>query len=86
MEPYQEAEALAYEGEKWLKSLPVCVECEDPIIFDRCYALNPFDKFNSCLCFECYDEERRRLHNDYLREELDEIMKDKEISISELEQ
>ena len=51
MEPYVEAERIAYEGEK--PKPPYCLICGDSIPGDYCYIVDSPEADN-CLCDECY--------------------------------
>lgn len=71
IEPYKEAEAIAYEGDKWLASRPLCIVCEEPITADKCYVFDPVYPRESCMCEACYQRQLSGL-NEWLQDVLDE--------------
>lgn len=71
LEPYQEAEAIAYEVDKWEASRPYCVECEEHITDERCYVFDPAYPRESCMCEACYQRNLSRL-TEWLQDILDE--------------
>lgn len=71
LEPYQEAELIAYEGDKWLAKRPICIECDDHIAADKCYVFDPIYPRESCMCEECYSRQLSRL-NEWLQDILDD--------------
>lgn len=68
MEPYVEAERIAYEGDKWAESRPVCVECEEQIIDDKCYVFDEFAPREACMCADCFTRRMISLKNEWLIE------------------
>ena len=75
LEPYQEAETIAYEGDKWLAKRPICVECYDHIAADKCYVFDPAYPRESCMCEACYLRQLSRL-NEWLQDLLDDAASD----------
>lgn len=75
IEPYKEAEAIAYEGDKWLEKRPYCIECEEHITADKCYVFDPIYPREGCMCEACYQRNLSRL-NEWLQDLLDDAASD----------
>lgn len=75
LEPYQIAENIAAEGDKWLESRPLCVDCEEPITADKCFVFDIVYPRDACMCDQCYSKNISRL-DEFLQEILDDAVQE----------
>ena len=58
-DPVRDAERHDAEQEDWLKRLPVCYECDNPIQDDECYEIN-----GELICPDCLNNNHRKWVSD----------------------
>ena len=61
-DPVADAEAYMAKQEIEIDKLPVCSECDHPIMSDECYELD-----NGLVCPECLTNNHKRWVEDYVK-------------------